>query len=95
MKLKSLVGAAFILERFYLNRNLISISIQEKKAIDAEGYREVTPKLTVDSSDETNLIPIERCIGHEDTFSPKLFIAALEDVFKNWKGNGVNINESS
>lgn len=44
--------------------------------------------------ERTPLIPIKRGVRQGDTISPKLFIATLENVFKelNWSNRGVNIN---
>ena len=43
---------------------------------------------------ETNEIPIRKGVWQDDTNSPKLFTATLEDMFRtfDWSNHGVSIN---
>ena len=45
---------------------------------------------------ESNEIPIRKGVRQDDTISPKLFTASLEDLFRNldWSNRGVSISGS-
>ena len=57
-------------------------------------YENATIHVKVDEDLSTGKIPVKRGIRQGDSISPKLFTAALEDIFKqlNWEGKGVIID---